>query len=235
MKNCILQIIAAAIFAGCTACSYSNDQVRNIKPQLTTTESEYNEPIVKVETMVSPPPSNHNQIIPYSSSKVIKNFEGIVPAKLSIPALEIDAIIDPVGITESGQMDVPSSTKRVGILSNGILPGMVGNSVIDGHVDSHTGPAVFYKLKNIKLGDIISIKSKEDCTIDFIVESIEIFKTSEAPISKIFGPADESHLNLITCTGKFNRKNQEYLERLVVFAKRHSDKKICKSASSLNP
>lgn len=223
-------MIAAAFFAGCTACSDSNDQDHNIKPQITTTKSEYNEPIVKAETVTSPPPSNHNLILSKTISKV--KLEGIVPAKLSIPALEIDAIIDPVSITENGQMDVPSSTKRVGLLTNGILPGMVGNSVIDGHVDSHTGPAVFYRLKNIKLGDMISIKSKEDCTIDFIVESIEIFKTSEAPLSKIFGPADESRLNLITCTGKFNRKNQEYLERLVVFAKRHSDKKICKSASS---
>ncbi|MGO4343920.1 class F sortase [Paenibacillus sp. MCAF9] len=230
MKKFILQMIAAAILAGCTACSYSNDQDHDIKAQLTKTKSEYNEPIVKAETLTSPPPSNHNPIISKTISKV--KLEGIVPAKLSIPALEIDAIIDPVSITENGQMDVPSSTKRVGLLSNGILPGMVGNSVIDGHVDSHTGPAVFYRLKNIKLGDLISIRSKEDCTIDFIVESIEIFKTSEAPLSKIFGPADESRLNLITCTGKFNRKNQEYLERLVVFAKRHSDKKICKTASS---
>lgn len=186
MKKFILQLIAAAIFAGCTACSYSNDQDHGIKPQITTSKSEYNEPIVKAETMPSPPPTNHNQIIPNTISKV--KLEGIVPIKLSIPALEIDAIIDPVSITENGQMDVPSSTKRVGLLSNGILPGMVGNSVINGHVDSHTGPAVFYRLKNIKLGDMISIKSKEDCTIDFLWNRLKYSKHPRHHFRKFLVP-----------------------------------------------
>ncbi|MNN68889.1 hypothetical protein D3C81_1846310 [compost metagenome] len=54
--------------------------------------------------------------------------------------------------------------------------------------------------------------------------SVEIFKPSEAPIERIFGPTDEIHLNLITCTGKYSRKRKEHEERLVVFAKLDGDK-----------
>jgi len=228
MIKCIMRILAVAMIAGCTACSYSNDQVQIENHPITKIETTIDLYTVNEQSKSTPPPPKNDHMIPHEISR---RLEGIVPAQLSIPTLEIDAIIEPVSITESGQMDVPARTERVGILTNGVLPGMVGNAVIDGHVDNHTGPAVFFRLKNIKRGDIVSIKNEEGCKIDFMVESIEIFKTSDAPISKIFGSSKEPRLNLITCTGKFDRKNQEYSERLVVFAKRHSNNKICESIS----
>lgn len=156
--------------------------------------------------------------------------DGIIPAKLYIPALQILALVDPVSITDDGQMDVPAYTRRVGILSkssDGVMPGAIGNAVMDGHVDSPTGPAVFFRLKQIKKGDKVIIKNKEGCRIDFSVEAVETYKTTEAPISKIFGPSNESRLNLITCTGTFIRKTKEYQERLVVYTKRKSETKGC--------
>ncbi|MFF2091177.1 class F sortase [Paenibacillus sp. NPDC058174] len=144
---------------------------------------------------------------------------GIVPVELFIPAIQLQAQIEPVSVLENGQMDIPQSTDKVGFLSTGTLPGALGNAVMDGHVDSYTGPAVFFKLKRLKPGDEVLIRNKSGRVLQFNVESVETFKTADAPVQKIFGPADGAHLNLITCTGKYSRSKKEHEARLVVFTK----------------
>jgi LPXTG-site transpeptidase (sortase) family protein len=148
--------------------------------------------------------------------------DGIVPVRLYIPLIDLHATVEPVGVSNNGQMEVPRSTERVGYLSNGVLPGSVGNAVMDGHVDNYKGPAIFFRLKELKNGDTIFIKNKKGYTISFVVDSVKIYKPSEAPIKKIFGPADQPRLNLITCTGKYSRKKRDHEARLVIFTKRIS-------------
>jgi LPXTG-site transpeptidase (sortase) family protein len=94
---------------------------------------------------------------------------------------------------------------------------------MDGHVDNYKGPAVFFRLKELKKGDTVIIKNEKGNEITFVVDSVEIYKTSEAPINKIFGPTNEPRLNLITCTGKYSRKKREHEARLVIFTKRLMD------------
>ncbi|MEF2967158.1 class F sortase [Paenibacillus sp. M1] len=98
--------------------------------------------------------------------------------------------------------------------------------VMDGHVDSYTGPAIFFDLKKLQPGDAIIVRNrKSDRSLIYRVESVEAFNTSEAPIERIFGETDEIRLNLITCTGKYSRKKKEHEKRLVVFAKLDGDDK----------
>lgn len=161
--------------------------------------------------------------------EVKKPIDGISPDILYIPSIHVHAKVEPVSVLDNGQMGVPSSIDSIGYLSNGIKPGEIGNVVMDGHVDSRTGPAVFFKLRNLKKDDIIIVKSKDGCKIQFSVQSVEIFKTEDAPIQRIFGTADDAQLNLITCAGKYSRKKKEHEARLVVFAKRSSETKGCKA------
>jgi LPXTG-site transpeptidase (sortase) family protein len=148
---------------------------------------------------------------------------GISPVRLYIPLIDLHATVEPVGVSDNGQMGTPLNTGRVGYLSNGVLPGAIGNAVMDGHVDNYKGPAVFFRLRELKKGDTVIIKNEKGNEITFVVDSVEIYKTSEAPINKIFGPADEPRLNLITCTGKYSRKKREHEARLVIFTKRLMD------------
>lgn len=144
--------------------------------------------------------------------------DGIMPHRLQIPAIKLDSLIDPVGVLQNGQMDVPKAFDRVGILHPWTKPGMAGNAVIAGHFDHYTGPAVFYKLRKLQPGDKILVGDKNGKTLTFRVKKVESFPASEAPIENIFGPAPHAQLNLITCSGKFNRKTQEHALRLVVFS-----------------
>ncbi|WP_313638427.1 class F sortase [Paenibacillus sp.] len=143
----------------------------------------------------------------------------IMPTQLNIPAIKVSAKIEPVALLPDGQMDVPKDSNIAGILYPGILPGAKGNVIIDGHVDSYIGPAIFFKLKKLNHGDEIIVSNSDGRKLTYIVESVESFTTAEAPLERIFGKSTEARMNLITCTGRYSRKKQEHEKRLIVFTK----------------
>ncbi|WP_239712967.1 class F sortase [Paenibacillus sp. 19GGS1-52] len=142
-----------------------------------------------------------------------------LPTSLVIPAIGVSAQIQPVAVLTNGQIGVPKETDLVGISYPGVLPGEQGNVILDGHVDSYTGPAVFFNLKKLKRGDAIIVSNNSGRKLTYLVESVEIFVTSEAPLKRIFGETKDPRLNLITCTGRYSRKKKEHEKRLIVFTK----------------
>jgi LPXTG-site transpeptidase (sortase) family protein len=144
--------------------------------------------------------------------------KAFIPDRLQIPTIHLDAPVEPVGILFNGQMGVPASFEKVGLLVPWTKPGENGNAVIAGHIDHKTGPAIFYHLKELLPGDSIRISNDAGHSNTFLVTRIQRYKTKEAPLQKIFGPVDKARLNLITCAGKFNRKTKEHSHRLVVFS-----------------
>lgn len=144
-------------------------------------------------------------------------FLGIEPTTLYIPAIDVETEIVPVGILENGEMGVPEDDTKVGWFEPGYQPGLRGNAVIAGHVDNKRGPAVFFYLKDLKKGDKIHVSNDNGVTLTFIVQKTESYKTEEAPIQEIFGKFPRPRLNLITCTGRFDRKLGGHEERLVVY------------------
>ncbi|CQR55443.1 peptidase C60 sortase A and B [Paenibacillus riograndensis SBR5] len=150
---------------------------------------------------------------------VIDEPKPFMPDLLTIPAISVKAGIQPVSLLENGQMDVPDNTEITGILFPGVLPGGKGNVIIDGHVDSYSGPAVFFKLKKLKQGDKVIVSSKTGRQLTYIVESVEAFTPAEAPMERIFGETGERRMNLITCTGRYSRKKKEHEKRLIIFTK----------------
>ncbi|WP_158541108.1 class F sortase [Sporosarcina sp. BI001-red] len=143
--------------------------------------------------------------------------KGIIPVTLEIPAIGVKTDIENVGELENGQMGVPDGVDNVGWFEPGTLPGNSGSSVMAGHIDSLTGPAVFYKLDRLKKGDEVVVRGEDGKSLTFIVTRTEKYPRKDAPIEEIFGFSYGSRLNLITCTGEFNRKAKTHEERLVVY------------------
>lgn len=148
---------------------------------------------------------------------LVEEQNGIKPVTLEIPAIGVTSEIENVGKLENGQMGVPESVDHVGWFEPGTLPGNRGSSVMAGHIDSLTGPAVFYKLDQLKKGDEVIVKDANGKSLTFIVTHTKRYPRKEAPIEEIFGFSYGSRLNLITCTGEFNRKAKTHEERLVVY------------------
>lgn len=153
-----------------------------------------------------------------TASKLIKDErQGISPSRLRIPAINVDAPVIATGILDNGEMDVPNDFVSTGWFENGYVPGEPGNSVIAGHVDSKDGPAVFYDIGKLEIGDEVLVTSDEGQDLTFVVERVEIYPVDDSPLREIFGFSNGSRLNLITCTGEYNKEGLFYEDRLVVY------------------
>ena len=144
----------------------------------------------------------------------------IIPTKIKIPAINIDTFVERVGVTKEGNMDVPKNIWNTGWFGDGgYRPGDDGNAVIAGHLDAPGTVAVFWNLDKLKVGDKVVLTDQAGKQMTFEVYDKQIYPINNAPLQTIFGPANEPHLNLITCGGTFNRASQIYDKRLVVYTK----------------
>jgi hypothetical protein len=141
------------------------------------------------------------------------------PVRMCIPTVHLSANIVPVGLQNDGRLDVPKSSFVAGFFKDGVLPGQPGNVLISGHVDDYKGPGVFYPLKKIQPNALVFLFDANYCYHIYRVEEVEDYFTEEAPLDRIFGDTNEARLNLITCTGIYNRSKKEHEKRLVVYTK----------------
>ncbi len=145
------------------------------------------------------------------------------PLQLKVPAIGVDTAIEWVGLDDEGNMDVPSEYRTVAWYEHGPNPGMKGNAVVAGHLDSQTGPAVFYRLGDLQPGDEIIVVTHDGEEQRFAVTGVESFDANSAPLYNIFGASGSANLNLITCEGSFDPDARQYDKRLVVYSTLISD------------
>jgi sortase (surface protein transpeptidase) len=141
------------------------------------------------------------------------------PVRLEIPAIGVSTSLLRLGLEPDGAMQVPGDFGRTGWFAEGPAPGQVGPSVIAGHVDSKTGPAVFYRLRDLRPGDPILVERADGRRLRFLVERSRSYPKSTFPTQDVFGPVPAAALRLITCGGEFDRARGSYRENLVVFAR----------------
>lgn len=142
-----------------------------------------------------------------------------LPVNLKIPAINVDAAIESVGITSKGEMDVPKSPANAAWYNRGPRPGEKGSSVIDGHSGYKDNiPAIFDNLSKLRSGDKIYLKDEKGVTNIFVVRVSRDYDP-KADASGVFHSSDgKAHLNLITCEGVWDNTKKSYSSRLVVFA-----------------
>ncbi|MFZ2187772.1 MAG: class F sortase [Candidatus Moraniibacteriota bacterium] len=149
-----------------------------------------------------------------------ENVHSPLPARLKIPRVNVDAAIDSMSLTADGAMEAPKGSRNVGWYSLGPHPGDIGSAVIDGHSGrwKNGEGSVFDDLNKLKKGDSISVEDEKGAITLFVVrESREYDPNADA--ADVFSSDDEqSHLNLITCEGVWNKDAKSYSQRLVVFA-----------------
>lgn len=142
-----------------------------------------------------------------------------LPVRITIPVLNIDSIVEYVGVTALGEMDVPKGPTSTAWFELGPRPGELGSAVISGHFGWKNGiPAVFDNLHKIKTGDKIYVTDNKGTNTSFVVREIRSYDQN-ADASLVFGSNDgKSHLNLVTCQGVWDKNLKSYSNRLVVFA-----------------
>lgn len=141
------------------------------------------------------------------------------PQTVSIPKISITSRIEKVGEDEKGRMAVPKEVMNVGWYEFGYKPGEKGSAVFAGHLDKVSGePAIFYSLNKLSVGDEIIVTDKNGKKLTFEVIKSQVYPFDQVPLEEIFASTDKARLNLITCTGSWNKDDKNYSNRLVVYS-----------------
>ncbi len=142
------------------------------------------------------------------------------PVELRIPVLDIDVRIEAVGLDSQGRMNIPKNVYQAGWYEPGARPGDIGQAVLDGHINTpQLTPSIFYNLHRLEQGDTIEIIDTKGTVWEFEVERTAVYDNDRFPIELVFGKKDGRFLNLITCSGIWDRSEQSFSQRTVVFSK----------------
>lgn len=141
------------------------------------------------------------------------------PVRLEIPAIGVSAPLVRLGLDPDGRMQVPGDFQAAGWFTGAAEPGQLGPAVIAGHIDSRTGPAVFYRLRELRPGDKIRVVRADRRVVSFQVESLASYPKWALSGDEVYGATTAPSLRLITCAGSFDRARRSYRDNLVVSAR----------------
>ena len=158
--------------------------------------------------------------------------------RLVVPLYGIEAPLTLRTVGQDGVMTNPDGPDDVAYYNfsawpgKGGAPGLGGNSVFAGHVDSGTKAcdngnvpppcqAVFWDISALRVGDEVQIHI-DGVIYSYAVTSNQSVVAATAPWDKIVSATEQETITLITCGGDFNRETREYNNRQVVVAVRIS-------------
>jgi sortase (surface protein transpeptidase) len=142
------------------------------------------------------------------------------PRRIIIPAIGVSARVIPLGLNPNGTIQTPTQWGVTGWYTKGPTPGRRGPAVVVGHVDSKSGPAVFYRLRALLRGDTIRIDRSDGTIVRFRVRRIEHWPKTHFPSKRVYGPTSQAALRLVTCGGSFDAATGHYLQNTIVYATR---------------
>ncbi|WP_242623276.1 class F sortase [Pseudonocardia sediminis] len=144
------------------------------------------------------------------------------PAVVAVPAIGLNAgAPEKLGLDAAGALTAPVDYNRIGWYAQGPKPGEAGPAVIVGHVDSFRGPAVFFRLHEMKAGQEIVVTRTDGWKTRFVVDKVARYPKDAFPSDEVYGPTANAQLRLITCGGAFDRDVRSYEDNVVVFASVH--------------
>ncbi|HET9081466.1 MAG TPA: class F sortase [Trebonia sp.] len=143
------------------------------------------------------------------------------PVSVAIPEIGVQSKLLHLGRNTDGSMQVPNlntSASEAAWYKYSVTPGQIGTAVIEGHVDSYRGPAVFFRLGALKPGNRIDVTLADGITAVFRVTGVREYAKAAFPASTIYGSSHYAALRVITCGGDFDAATGHYLSSVVVFA-----------------
>ncbi|WP_278314693.1 class F sortase [Lolliginicoccus levis] len=174
------------------------------------------------DDMAPPPGAAASQTVGNLDS--VRDFQSVreqrdtaPPARISIPAIGIDMPLARTGLNPDNTLTVPEFGD-ISWYDKGATPGEPGPAGILGHVDSRSGPDVFYRLNELRPGDTVTITTTDGEALVFTITGIEQHAKALFPTEEVWLPTPESELRLITCGGEFDEGAESYRDNIIVFA-----------------
>jgi hypothetical protein len=140
------------------------------------------------------------------------------PTSLQIPAIGVRTALVRLGLTATGTLQVPPTAEVAGWYTGSPRPGAIGAAVIAGHIDSASGPGVFFRLRLLRPGDLIYVRRADGSLAVFQVTAVRSYLKTRFPTRAVYGAVPDAQLRLITCGGTFDQATGHYLSNVIVFA-----------------
>jgi LPXTG-site transpeptidase (sortase) family protein len=155
----------------------------------------------------------------------------VAPTRMVIPRLYVDAPMIALGMTPDNQPDVPKRPDQVAWYpSFSSAPGHSNNAVLAGHVDWQTQagdpiPGVFYRLKELQIGDLIEVTREDGSKIQYRVRANVATQYDDPKILDVMQKSDKDVITVITCGGSWVKNRSQpnggnYSHRVIVRAER---------------
>lgn len=145
--------------------------------------------------------------VPVSGAPASPVPQGPRPTRLGIPGIFIDAPVAATGFEPgTNQPDVPNRADLIAWYDFTPTPGMGSNAVFSGHVDWQTPegspvPGVFYRLRELKIGDSVTISLDDERTLEYRVTGNIASDYDDPNLVRLMGATKKDVVTLITCGG----------------------------------
>lgn len=175
--------------------------------------------VMPSSTSTSPPPTaSTDKGVPEASGRNVNDIASAGdPKAVEIPSIGVRSDLLRLGKASDGTAQVPADPQRAGWFSGGARPGDEGPAVILGHIDSRTGPAIFFRLHELVPGAQVTVDTARGGRVEFTVDRVEQVAKNAFPTGEVYGPAFGRQLRLITCGGSFDRSKGHYRDNVIVF------------------
>ena len=112
-----------------------------------------------------------------------------VPVRIEIPRIGMASSLDRLGRVPDGTVEEPARWEVAGWYAPGTRPGDPGSAVILGHVDSKSsGPAVFYRLPELRRGDRVEVVRADGSRVRFAVQRVQKYPKARFPTADVYYP-----------------------------------------------
>ncbi|BDZ46614.1 class F sortase [Naasia aerilata] len=143
---------------------------------------------------------------------------GVVPTRLLIPDIGVDAALPPLSLDENRVLLPPGDLDTAGWYTGSAVPGAVGPAILAGHVDDTETAGVFARLHELQPGASITVQLSDGTSRQYRMDRSEDVAKAEFPTEQVYGPTPNSQLRIITCNGPYDFDAMHYRNNLVVFA-----------------
>src|SRR5262249_55524477 len=151
----------------------------------------------------APIPAPTGRTVPPASLATVQ--QAARPVSLRIPSVGVRTRLIHLGENKDGTLQVPSSTAVAGWFTGSPRPGTVGSAIIAGHVDSRTGPGIFFWLRTLHPGDRVYVGRADGTMAVFTVTRVRKFAKNRFPTDAVYGPVPDAEVRRITSGGGFGR------------------------------
>lgn len=156
---------------------------------------------------------------------------GPPPVRIAIPEISVDANVVTLGLDADRYPEVPDSGSDVAWYTFSAAPGLGDNAVFSGHVDwIYAGLAqqgVFYRLRELRIGDEISVELENGDTLGYRVVGNVAVDYSDPNVVEVMDATSKDVITLVTCGGSWIKDSSafggNYSHRVIVRAELITD------------